>query len=56
MRRKNPEAFQGAIRYQDDILANQHVEMIHHLGMDAVYYLTDRIQVIPGGCKGRYSN
>ena len=48
MRRRNPEAFQGAIRYQNHILANQHVVMINHLGTEAMYYLTDRIQSISG--------
>jgi hypothetical protein len=48
MRRRNPDAFQGAIRYQNHILANQRVVMIHNLGMDAMYYLTDRIQAIAG--------
>jgi hypothetical protein len=32
MRRRNPEAFQGAMRYQNHILANLHVVMIKHLG------------------------
>jgi hypothetical protein len=48
MRKKNPEAFQGAIRYQNHILANQHVVMINYLGTEAMYYLTDRIQAISG--------
>jgi hypothetical protein len=48
LRRKNPDAFQGAIRYQNHILANQHVVMINYLGSDAMYYLTDRIQTITG--------
>jgi hypothetical protein len=48
MRRKNPEAFQGAIRFQNHLLANQHVVMINSLGTDAMYYLSDRIQAIPG--------
>jgi hypothetical protein len=48
LRKKNPEAFQGAIRYQNHILANQHVVMINNLGTEAMYYLTDRIQAIPG--------
>ena len=48
MRRKNPDAFQGAIRYQNHLLANQHVIMVNNLGMDAMYYLTDRIQAISG--------
>ena len=45
---RNPEAFQGAIRYQNHILSNQHVVMINHLGTDAMYYLTDRIRTISG--------
>ena len=48
MRRRNPDAFQGAIRYQNHILATQHVVMINHIGSDAMYYLSDRIQAIPG--------
>ena len=48
MRRKNPDAFQGAIRYQNHLLANQHVIMVNNLGMDAMYYLTNRIQAISG--------
>jgi hypothetical protein len=48
MRRRNPEAFQGAIRFQNHILANQHVIIINHLGTEAMYYLTDRIQSISG--------
>ena len=48
MRRRNPEAFQGAIRYQNHTLANQHVIMINHLGVDAMYYLSDRIRSISG--------
>ncbi len=48
LRQKNPDAFQGAIRYQNHILANQHVVMINYLGSDAMYYLTDRIQTITG--------
>ncbi len=45
---ENPDAFQGAIRYQNHILANQLVVMISYLGMDNMYYLTDQIQVILG--------
>lgn len=48
MRRRNPDAFQGAIRYQNHVLANQHVVMINHIGTDAMYYLSDRIQAISG--------
>jgi hypothetical protein len=48
MRRKHPEAFQGALRYQNHILANQHVVMINNLGTEAMYYLTDRIKTISG--------
>ena len=48
MRRRNPDAFQGAIRFQNHILANQHVVMINHIGAEAMYYLSDRIQAIPG--------
>jgi hypothetical protein len=48
MRRRNPDAFQGAIRYQNHLLANQHVVMINYLGADAMYYLSDRIQAMPG--------
>ncbi|KAI2512755.1 hypothetical protein MHU86_1543 [Fragilaria crotonensis] len=48
MRRRNPDAFQGAIRYQNHILANQHVVMINYLGLDAMYYLSDRIQAMSG--------
>ena len=48
LRRRNPESFQGAIRYQNHLLANQHVVMINHLGADAMYYLTDRIRIISG--------
>ena len=48
MRTKNPEAFQGAIRYQNHMIAHQHVVMIHHLGTDAMYYWSDRIKAIQG--------
>ena len=48
MRRRNPEAFQGAICYQNHLLHNQRVVMINNLGTEAMYYLTDRIQVIQG--------
>ena len=48
MRRKNPEAFQGAIRFQNHVLANQHVIMINSLGTEAMYYLSDRIRVVAG--------
>jgi hypothetical protein len=48
MRRRNPEAFQGAIRYQNHLLANQYVVMINNLGTEAMYYLSDRIKVIQG--------
>lgn len=48
MRQKNPDAFQGAIRYQKHIIANWHMVMINHLGMDAMNYLTDCIQILPG--------
>ena len=48
MRRKSPEAYQGAIRYQNHLLANQHVVVINHLGTDAMYYLADRIKAIAG--------
>ncbi|KAI2499827.1 hypothetical protein MHU86_14644 [Fragilaria crotonensis] len=48
MRRKSPEAFQGAIRYQNHMLANQYVIMINSLGSEAMYYLADRIQAISG--------
>jgi hypothetical protein len=37
MRRTNPDAFQGAIRYQNHILVNQLVVLINNLGMDAMY-------------------
>ena len=48
MRRRNPEAYQGAIRYQNHLLSNQHVVMISYLGEDAMYYLSDRIRTISG--------
>jgi hypothetical protein len=48
MRHKNPEAFQGANQYQNHILANQHVVMVNYVGTEAMYYLSDRIKVIPG--------
>ena len=48
MRQKNPEAYQGAIRYQNHLLADQHVVVINHLGTDAMYYLSDRIKAIAG--------
>ena len=48
MRRRNPQAFQGAIRYQNQILANQHVVMIVNLGTEAMYYLSYRIKSISG--------
>ena len=48
MRRHNPEAFQGAIRYQNHLMSNQHVIVINNIGKEAMYYLTDRIRVISG--------
>ena len=48
MRSRNPEAFQGAIRYQNHMLAAQEVIVIDNVGKDAMYYLSDRIQVITG--------
>ena len=48
MRRKNQDAFQGAIRYQNHLLANQEVVMINNLGTEAMYYLIDRIRAISG--------
>jgi hypothetical protein len=48
MRRQNPEAFQGAVRYQNHVLSTQHVIVINHVGTDAMYYLSDRIQAISG--------
>ncbi len=48
MRRRNPEAFQGAIRYQNHMLAAQEVIVIDNVGKDAMYYLSDRIQAIAG--------
>ncbi|KAI2494581.1 hypothetical protein MHU86_19951 [Fragilaria crotonensis] len=48
MRRRNPEAFQGAIRYQNHLLANQHVIVINYIGTEAMYYISDRIQAISG--------
>ena len=48
MRRRNPEAFQGAIRYQNHLLSTQHVIVINNIGKDAMYYLTDRIRAISG--------
>ena len=47
MRRLNPDAFQGEIRYQNHLLSTQHV-IVHHIGKEAMYYLTDRIQAISG--------
>ena len=41
MCQRNLDAFQGAIRYLNHILANQHVIMIHNLETEAMYYLTD---------------
>jgi hypothetical protein len=48
MRRRNPEAFQGAIRYQNHLLSNQHVLVIDNIGKEAMYYISDRIQAISG--------
>jgi len=48
MRNRNPEAFQGAIRYQNHMISIQHVIAINHIGKEAMYYLTDRIQAISG--------
>ena len=48
MRKRNPEAFQGAIRYQNHTLSIQQVIAINYIGKDAMYYLTDRIQSIVG--------
>jgi hypothetical protein len=48
MRRRNPDAFQGAIRYQNHLLSKQHVVVINSIGTEAMYYLTDRIQAISG--------
>lgn len=48
MRKKNPEAYQGAIRYQNHLLANQHVVVIDNLGTNAMYYISDRIKDIAG--------
>jgi hypothetical protein len=65
MRRRNPDAFQGAIHYQIHLLSKQHIVVINFISKEAMYYLTDRIQVIPGvidvvptrtvGKTGRYS-
>lgn len=48
MRRRNPEACKGAIRYQNQILANQHVVMIVNLGTEAMYHLSYCIKSISG--------
>ena len=48
MRRRNPEAFQGAIRYQNHLLSIQHVIVINNIGKEAMYYLSDRIRAISG--------
>ena len=48
MRRRNPEAFQGAIRYQNHLLSNQYVIVIDCVGKEAMYYISDRIKAISG--------
>ncbi len=48
MRKRNPDAFQGAIRYQNHLLSNQHVIVINYIGKEAMYYISDRIQAISG--------
>ena len=46
MRRRNPDALQGAIRYQNHLLSTQHVIVINNIGTEAMYYLSDRIRAI----------
>jgi hypothetical protein len=48
MRNRNPEVFQGAIRFQNHTISIQHVIAINHIGKEAMYYLSDRIQAISG--------
>jgi hypothetical protein len=45
---RNPDAFQGAIRFQNQTMSIQQVITINHIGKEAMYYLSDRIQAIPG--------
>ena len=46
-RRRNPAAFQGAIRYHHT-LAIQQVIVINYVGQEAMHFLTDRIRAISG--------
>jgi hypothetical protein len=46
MRRRNQDALQGAIRYQNHSLSTQHVIVINNIGTEAMYYLSDRIRAI----------
>ena len=48
LRRRHPEAFQGAICYQNHVLSNQHMVVINNVGMDAMFYLSKRIKAIGG--------
>jgi hypothetical protein len=48
MRKRNPDAFQGAIRYQNHLLSNQHVIVINYIEREAMCYISDRIQAILG--------
>ena len=48
MQHQNSEAFHGAIRYQNHLLAKQYVVMINNLGTEVKYCLSDQIKVIQG--------
>ncbi len=48
MRRRHPEAFQGAIRFQNFLLSNQHIVVLNNVGPDAMFYLSKRIKAIYG--------
>ena len=48
MRNKNPKAFTNAIYRQNESIANHHTIILHNLGVDAMYYLSDRIRALDG--------
>jgi hypothetical protein len=48
LRSKNTEAYVRFIRQQSRILASHHVIILQNIGPDAMFYLVDHIQALPG--------
>ena len=48
MRRKHPDAFLKLVRAQTQVLAKNRIIHLNHIGSEAMYYMSDHINAVPG--------